>query len=125
MDDLIGRLVANAGVDRAAAEQAVGIILQFLMKEGPTEKVRVLIESVPGADAAVLASPPGSSSLNRFGAIAGLTGVGSQMMATGPSVGQIQTVAPETLNFARENAGKTQSARSSARSPASASSLDA
>ena len=58
MDDLIGRLVANAGVDRTAAEHAVGIILQFLMKEGPTEKVRALIESMPGADAAMLASSP-------------------------------------------------------------------
>jgi hypothetical protein len=54
MDDLIGRLVANAGVDRTGAEHTVGIILQFLMKEGPTEKVCALI--MPGAGAAMLAS---------------------------------------------------------------------
>ncbi|MGB9394573.1 MAG: DUF2267 domain-containing protein, partial [Pseudolabrys sp.] len=35
MDELIGRLVANVGVDRSAAEKAVGIILDFLRKEGP------------------------------------------------------------------------------------------
>ena len=29
MDDLIGRVVASTGVDRPAAEKAVGIILQF------------------------------------------------------------------------------------------------
>ena len=33
MDELIGRLVADVGVDRAAAEKAVGIILDFLAKE--------------------------------------------------------------------------------------------
>ena len=36
MDDLIGRLVAHAGVDRTATEKAVGVIVQFLLNEGPT-----------------------------------------------------------------------------------------
>ena len=53
MDDLIGRLVANVGVDRSVAATAVGIILQFLMKEGPADKVRALIDKLPGADAAL------------------------------------------------------------------------
>ncbi|MGA2894997.1 MAG: hypothetical protein ABSE22_19190 [Xanthobacteraceae bacterium] len=35
MDELIGRLVADIGIDRAAAEKSVGIILDFLVKEGP------------------------------------------------------------------------------------------
>ncbi len=51
MDELIGRLVADAGVDRAAAEKAVGIILDFLVKEGPANKVRLLLAKLPGADA--------------------------------------------------------------------------
>jgi predicted O-methyltransferase YrrM len=54
----------------------------------------------------MLASPPSSSAPNMFGAIGGLMGVGTQMMAAGLSMGQIQTVARETLNFARENAGE-------------------
>ena len=33
MDELIDRLMANVGVDRAAAEKAVFIILDFLRKE--------------------------------------------------------------------------------------------
>ena len=44
MDELIGRLVANVGVDKAAATTAVGIILQFLAKEGPADKVQQLID---------------------------------------------------------------------------------
>ena len=73
MDDLIGRLVASIGVDRTAAEKAVGTILQFLLKAG---------------------RPDVAEALSR-----------SALRAT--------------------QQGKTQSARSSARSPASASSSDA
>jgi hypothetical protein len=50
MDELIGRLVANVGVDRTTAEQAVAIILEFLMKEGPSDKVKALFDKMPGAD---------------------------------------------------------------------------
>jgi hypothetical protein len=106
MDDLIGRLVTTTGVDRTAAEKAVGIILQFLLKEGPTEKVNALIQHMPGADAAMLASQPSSSSPSLFGAVGGLMGVGTQMMAAGLNMGQIQAVTRETMSFARENAGE-------------------
>ncbi len=51
MDELIARLVANVGVDRAAAEKAVGIILEFLRAEGPADTVKALIDKLPGADA--------------------------------------------------------------------------
>ncbi len=42
MDDLIGRLVASTGVDRTAAEKAVGTILHFLLKAGPNDAVLAL-----------------------------------------------------------------------------------
>jgi hypothetical protein len=104
MDDLIGRLVANAGVDRTAAEKAVGIILQFLLKEGPTEKVRALLQRVPGANVAL---PESSSRLRSPGALGafGLMQVGGQLTAAGLSMGQIEAVIRETLKFARETAG--------------------
>jgi hypothetical protein len=51
MDELVGRLVANIGVDRGAAEKAVGIILDFLRKEGPPDKVQALIDRLPGVEA--------------------------------------------------------------------------
>ena len=51
MDELVERLVAKVGVERGAAEKAVGIILDFLRKEGPTDKVQALIDKLPGADA--------------------------------------------------------------------------
>jgi hypothetical protein len=104
MDDLIGRLVANAGVDRTAAEKAVGIILQFLLKEGPAEKVRALLQRVPGADVTL---PEPSSRLRSPGTLGaiGLMHVGGQLTAAGLSMGQIEAVIRETLRFARETAG--------------------
>ena len=47
MDELIARLVAKVGVDRTAAEKAVGIIFEFLHKEGPADKVQALIARCP------------------------------------------------------------------------------
>jgi len=104
MDELIGRLVASIGVDRAAAEKAVGIILQFLVQEGPADKVKALIDKLPGAQAAVDAAPPDSGSGGMFGG--GVMAAGSRMMAAGLSMGQVQAVTRETIAFAREKAGE-------------------
>ena len=104
MDELIGRLVANTGVDRAAAEKAVGIILQFLIKEGPADKVQTLIDKLPGAEAAIQNAPPDSSSGGLFGG--GLMAAGSRMMAAGLSMSQVQAVTRETIAYAREKVGE-------------------
>ena len=46
MDELIARLIANVGIDQAQAERAVGIIFDFLRKEGPTDKVQALMDRI-------------------------------------------------------------------------------
>lgn len=103
MDELVGRLVANIGIDRATAEKAVGIILQFLLKEGPSDKVRVLLERLPGSEAAIQSAGAGSS--GAFG-MGGIMGAGTQMMAAGLSMGQVQAVTREVIGFARETIGE-------------------
>ena len=62
MDELIERLAAKVGIDRAVAEKTIGIILDFLRNEGPSDKVQTLIDSIPGADAAVAAASSGGGS---------------------------------------------------------------
>jgi hypothetical protein len=104
MDELIGRLVANVGVDRVVAEKAVGVILQFLLKEGPADKVRSLIDKLPGADAAMAAAPPDTSSGGIFGG--GVMAAGSRMMAVGLTMGQVQAVTRETIGYVREKVGE-------------------
>ena len=102
MDELIGRLVANVGVDRTAAVTAVGIILQFLLKEGPADKVQALVAKLPGADAAIKSAPLDSGGM--FGA--GIMGAGTRMMVAGLSMGEVQAVTRETISYAREKAGE-------------------
>jgi hypothetical protein len=99
--------VAGVGVDRGAAEKSVGIILDFLSKEGPPEQVKTLIDRLPGAEAAIAAARAdegGGGGL--FGGMGGVMGVGSRMMAAGLSMGQIQGITKETIAFARQKAGE-------------------
>jgi len=105
MEELIARLVAKVGVDRAAAEKAVGIILDFLVKEGPPDKVQPLIDKLPGAQALVQAQQTSDAGGGMF-AMGGLMGAGTKMMAAGLSMGQVQGVTKEVIAFSREKAGE-------------------
>ena len=100
MDELVGRLVANVGVDRTVAEEAVGIILAFLLKEGPSDKVQALIDQMPGADAAVQAASGEDSGMG------GVMGVGTKLMAVGLGMSEMQGVTREILAYSREKAGE-------------------
>jgi hypothetical protein len=102
MDELIARLVANVGIDKTTAEKAIAIILDFLRKDGPSDKVQALLDKLPGAEA--LLQSQQSDAGGGFG-MGGIMGAGTKMMALGLSMGQVQTVARETLAFAREKAG--------------------
>jgi hypothetical protein len=101
MDELIARLVANTGVEREAAEKAVGIIFEFLRNEGPPDKVQALIDRLPGAEALIKAQQGAGGG---FG-MGGVMGAGTKLMAAGLSMGQVQAVTRETIAFAREKAG--------------------
>jgi hypothetical protein len=104
MDELVDRIVARVGVDRAVAEKSVGIIFDFLSKEGPTEKVHALLDRLPGADAA-LAAARASDTGGMFGSMGGMMGVGSRLMAAGLGMGEIQGVTRELIAYAREQVG--------------------
>lgn len=104
MDELIARLVANVGVDRVAAEKAVAIILDFLLKEGPADKVQALIERLPGA-AELMQAQQGAVTGGMF-AMGGIMGAGTKMMAAGLSMGQVQGVTREVIAYTREKAGE-------------------
>lgn len=105
MDELIARLVANVGIDRTQAERAVGIIFDFLRKEGPADKVQALIDRLPGAQE-LMQSQQGLDAGGGMFAMGGIMGAGTKMMAAGLSMGQVQNVTKEVIAFARENAGE-------------------
>ncbi|MFO1109199.1 MAG: DUF2267 domain-containing protein [Bradyrhizobium sp.] len=85
MDELVGRLAAKAGIDDAVAEKAAGILLGFLCKESPTNRVQASIDSIPGAETAI------SASARRAG--------------LDLSVGGIQDIAGELFRFGRDKIG--------------------
>jgi hypothetical protein len=104
MDELIARLVANVGIDGATAEKAVGIILEFLRKEGPPDKAQAIIDSLPGAEA-LLKSQQDMGGGSMF-AMGGVMGAGTKLMAAGLDMMQVQAVTREVIAFAREKAGE-------------------
>jgi hypothetical protein len=105
MDELIARLKANCGVERPAAEKSVGIILDFLRKEGPGDKVQALMDKMPGSDALAAAAGGGEGSGGMF-AMGGIMGAANRLMAAGLSMGQVQCVTREIVAHAREKAGE-------------------
>jgi hypothetical protein len=100
MDELIARLVTDVGIDRSAAEKAVGIILDFLVKEGPADKVQPLMAKLPGAEALRAKTDSESSGL-----MGGVMGAGMRMMSAGLTMDEVQDVARAVLAYAREKAG--------------------
>ena len=102
MNELIARLVANVGLERTAAEKAVGIIFEFLRKEGPADKVQALLDRMPGAQTLLQAQEGAGGGF----ALGGIMGAGTKMMAAGLSMGQVQGVTREVIAYARENAGE-------------------
>ena len=103
MDELVGRLVAELGIDRQVAEQAVGIILAFLIKEAPADKIKPLIDAMPGAAEAAAAAPAAGAF-----SMGGIMGVGTQLMGLGLGMGEVQGVARTLLAYAREKVGSDQ-----------------
>ena len=99
MNELVERLVAELSIDRDVAEKAVGIILAFLIKEAPADKIKPLLDAMPGAEAAAAAAPSG-------GMFGGIMGVGTQLMGLGLSMGEVQGVARTLLAYAREKVGE-------------------
>ena len=106
MDELIGRLAAKAGIENYVAEKTIGIILQFLRTEGPADKVQILIERIPGAEAAIAASGSGGGIGRLMGG--GLMALGTKLMGLGLGMGEIQNVARELFRFGRDKIGADQ-----------------
>lgn len=112
MEELIGRIVSNVGIDEELANTAVGMILGFLQNEGPEDKVGALMEALPGAQDMLAAASGGGGGL--MGAIGGMMGGGGggamalmgQLTGAGLGMGDVQGVATEVIGFAKEKAGE-------------------
>jgi hypothetical protein len=101
MDELIGRLVADIGIDQATALKAVSITLAFLANEGPPDTVKALIDRLPGAQTAI-------DTVGLEAGAGGMMGTGMKLMAAGLSMTQIQGVVRGLIAYAREQGGENE-----------------
>jgi hypothetical protein len=106
MEELIGRIAADAGVEPGIAKKAVGMILLFLQKEGPKDEIASLFAAVPGAAEAADAAANESGADAFTGAMGGgLMGLASQLTGLGLGMGEMQTFGREVFAYVREKAG--------------------
>jgi len=98
MDELVLRIVTATGIDPAVAGKAVIVLLRFLIREGPPDKVDKLIERLPGAREAIAADRSKHDGK-------GIVGVCSDLTSAGLSMFKVHSVASAMAAFAREKVG--------------------
>ncbi|NVK35803.1 MAG: DUF2267 domain-containing protein [Rhodobacteraceae bacterium] len=109
MDELISRICAATGISEDMARQAIGIILNFLDKNGPSDEMHAILDAVPGAREMMDNKGGGGGGL--FGGLSGMIpGMGAmgalnELTAAGLGMDEIKTVGRQLLGFAREKAG--------------------
>lgn len=114
MNEIIDQIATKAGIAPDLAERAVGMMLGFLQREAPDGPVTKMIESIPGASDLVAQyngdETTGSGGLlggllSAVGGGGGLMALGQSLMSHGLGMGEISSLAKETIAVAREHAG--------------------
>nr|WP_321457741.1 DUF2267 domain-containing protein [uncultured Cohaesibacter sp.] len=113
MEQIIARIASAAGISEELATTAVKIILNFLSKEAPNDKMNMLLDALGAHGLMENASEAGSGEGGLMGglmgALGGLGGMGgamaalNQLTSEGLSMGEVQTVASELIAVAKEN----------------------
>ena len=108
MEELLARVTQATGLDAQTATHAIGIILNFLRKEGPPAEVDQLLTAMPGSETAMEAGADGGGGLMSMvgGMGGGVMALGGQLMSAGVSMGQMQPLGHELFAFGREKAGE-------------------
>lgn len=109
MNELVSRVADNVGIAPDVAEKAVGMMLGFLQREADDGAVARMIEAIPGA-AELVAQYNGEGSGGFLSGImsslgGGVMALGQQLMGLGLGMGEITSLARETIAVAREHAG--------------------
>jgi hypothetical protein len=114
MNELVTRVAENVGIDPATAEKAIGMMLGFLQREAADGPVAKMIEAIPGASEMVAKFNGADSGggggllgglLSAVGAGGGVMALGQQLMSEGLGMGEITSLAKETIGYAKEKAG--------------------
>jgi hypothetical protein len=117
MDNLIARVASAADLSPEVARKAVALIGDFIQREAPEGAVKELFEKAP-AFPSIIASSSHTGGEGMGVGLKGLMGVasgamgggglmalGSELLALGLGMEQIQTLGKEVFAYARETAG--------------------
>src|SRR5579883_2007218 len=104
MEDLIGRIAAQARIDPAVAAKAIAAILAFVRAQAP--HADALFAAMPGAAEAAEAEGSSGSSSRLLGAFGGgLLGLAGKLTGLGLGMNEMQVIGRELFAYAREKAG--------------------
>jgi hypothetical protein len=108
MTALVSQIAAATGLDTATAEKAIGMMLGFLEREGDDEAIHKMIAAVPGARELVSQWGGEGSGGLLSGLLGGggIMGLGQQLMGLGLGMGEITTLAKQTIDVAKQYAGE-------------------
>jgi hypothetical protein len=109
MEELLTRVTQATGLEQATARKAIGIILNFLKKEGPANEVNQLLAALPGAEEVMAQAGDGGGGglMGMMGSMGGgVMALGGQLMGAGVSMGQMQPLGRELFAYGREKAGE-------------------
>lgn len=110
MEELISRIVAKAGVDEGVAKDGLGIILGFLEKEAPAEKMQQVLDALPGAAELIAGRASSGGGLlgglgNMMGGSMGAMAALGELNKAGLGMSEIQGLVKELVSYAKEKAG--------------------
>ncbi|MBL8575445.1 MAG: DUF2267 domain-containing protein [Hyphomicrobiaceae bacterium] len=115
IQDLIDRIAQNVGLDPSVAQSAVGLIMNFLDKEGPQDQIGGLLDQFPGvrdlmSQTAATEGEGGGGLMGMLGGLmggsaGGLMGLVGKLNEAGVDMGSVQGVTQELIGYAKEKAG--------------------
>ncbi|WP_454848580.1 hypothetical protein [Rhizobium binxianense] len=113
MNEIATRIAENVGISPELAEKALGMMLGFLQREAADGPVAEMIEKIPGASELVAQfNGEGAGGGGLLGGLmsalggGGIMGLGQQLMSEGLGMGEITSLARETIAIAKEHAGE-------------------
>ncbi|MBX5189090.1 hypothetical protein HJB86_09225 [Rhizobium sp. NZLR3b] len=112
MNEIVTQIADRVGIAPDLAEKALGMMLGFLQREAADGPVARMIEAIPGG--ADLVAQYNGASAGGGGLLGGLMsslgggimGLGQQLMSEGLGMGEITSLAKETIAIAKQYAGE-------------------
>ncbi|MBY5541125.1 hypothetical protein HFO60_13965 [Rhizobium leguminosarum] len=113
MNEIITQIADRVGIAPDLAEKALGMMLGFLQREAADGPVAKMIEAIPGgADLVAQFNGEGAGGGGLLGGLmsslggGGIMGLGQQLMGEGLGMGEITSLAKETIAIAKQYAGE-------------------